>query len=167
MKKIIQSNIIPQESIIANHFDNIDYCDVFSTESYNKQSIETITEIIFNSPNWVDSLLNIRDSIAGLFGLKTSKSLSNTKKTEVNKPKLFTVTAQNDNEIVMGENDKHLNFRVSVIRKESESKRIISVITLVHYNNIWGKLYFFFVKPFHKIIVKSSVNKINSKFLSK
>jgi hypothetical protein len=40
--------------------------------------------------------------------------------------------------------------------------------TIVHYNNLLGRVYFFFVKPFHKLIIhamlkmiKTRINKIN------
>jgi hypothetical protein len=39
--------------------------------------------------------------------------------------------------------------------------------TIVHYNNIWGRLYFLPVKPFHKLIIRTMLriasNRINGK----
>jgi hypothetical protein len=54
--------------------------------------------------------------------------------------------------------DTHLNFRVSVLIDRGKS--YIYTTTLVHYNNRWGKLYFFFVKPFHRIIVRSIMKRL-------
>jgi hypothetical protein len=53
----------------------------------------------------------------------------------------------------MGEDDKHLNFRASILHDKAEGT--IYLTTLVHFNNVWGRLYFLPVKPFHKIIMKT------------
>ena len=54
----------------------------------------------------------------------------------------------------MGENDKHLNFKVSILLEKLEANnKSITISTIVVFNNWFGKLYFFPVKPFHKLIV--------------
>jgi hypothetical protein len=87
----------------------------------------------------------LRHWIAKPFGLKTAK--------KTKQDKIFPIIAQNENEIVMGIDDNHLNFRVSVLIDREKS--YIYTTTIVHYNNGWGKVYFLPVKPFHKIIVCS------------
>jgi hypothetical protein len=67
----------------------------------------------------------------------------------------FTVLDRNENEIVMGEKDKHLNFNTSVFIDRENA--FIYLTTIVHFNNILGKAYFIPVKPFHKLIIKSSL----------
>ena len=66
---------------------------------------------------------------------------------------MFTTT---ENEVILGEDDKHLNFRVSLILnpkgKKTENKDLI-VSTTVEFNNWFGRLYFLPVRPFHKLIV--------------
>ena len=66
---------------------------------------------------------------------------------------MFTKT---ENEVILGEDDKHLNFRVSLILnpkgKKTENKALI-VSTTVEFNNWFGRLYFLPVRPFHKLIV--------------
>jgi len=41
--------------------------------------------------------------------------------------------------------------------KNDSSTKIVTVTTLVIYNNWFGRLYFFPVKPFHKLIVQSGL----------
>jgi hypothetical protein len=75
---------------------------------------------------------------------------------------IFKIYAIQEDEIIAGEDDKHLDFRVSIhriIKKETT----VSISTLVQYNNWFGKLYFFVVKPFHKIVVKSLIRKAAKK----
>jgi hypothetical protein len=148
MKTIIKSNKQPCNSVISNGFGKIDYCDSFRIAQSTNKSIEQITNELFKLPAWVNWLMKIRDLAGGIFGLKTEKDVKDVQQ-------FFPVIEQNDTEIVMGDNDKHLNFRVSVLIDRENS--FTYVTTLVHYNNIWGKLYFLPVKPFHKIIVKSLI----------
>ena len=100
--------------------------------------------------NW---LMGIRDSVVGIFGLKTGKEILKGQTTN------FPIIEQLENEIVMGENDKHLDFRTSVSVDRENS--FIYLTTIVHFNNLFGRLYFLPVKPFHKIIVKSSLKRTN------
>ncbi len=50
---------------------------------------------------------------------------------------------------VLGADDYHLNFRVLLDIRDN----VLSCKTQVHFNNALGKIYFFFVKPFHRWIV--------------
>jgi hypothetical protein len=97
-------------------------------------------------PGWVNVLFSIRNRIAGLFGLKTDR---NTREDDT----FFSLVEKREDEIVMGEDDKHLNFRASILKDAANGA--ISLTTVVHYNKLWGKIYFFPVKPFHKIIMKA------------
>ena len=72
----------------------------------------------------------------------------------------FTVVARTENEIIMEENDAHLKFRCSVYKSNDESA--VYVTTLVHFNNFGGSIYFFIVKPFHKMIIQAVLNRIIS-----
>lgn len=69
---------------------------------------------------------------------------------------LFKIYAIYPDEIIMGEDDSHLNFRVSwYVKKLYGNEYRIFCSTTVQINNLVGKIYFFLVKPFHKLVVKS------------
>lgn len=145
MKKVIKLENIPAESTIADDFGTIHYQDTYSIIKATNKSAEEISKELMQLPKWVDVLFLIRNRIVGLFGLKTDK---NSPQSDT----FFTLIENRYEEIVMGEDDKHLNFRASVMKNNSEGT--ISLSTVVHFNNIWGRLYFLPVKPFHKIIMK-------------
>lgn len=103
-----------------------------------------------------------------LFGLKTGKD----DKSVIYKLKgktfivgdtigLFEVKEINDKEIIMGTDDWHLNFRVSILTEPAMEggKSGLFVFTVVVYNNFFGRFYFFFVKPFHQIIVPAMMRR--------
>jgi len=152
MKTVTRMTIIPDNSMISNGFGRIDYCDTYRIVKSTKDGAEEIAAEIFKLPKWGNWLMSIRNSIVKIFGLKSNKE------TREGQTTYFAVIEKNENEIVMGENDKHLDFRVSVFTDRVNS--FIYLTTLVHFNNFLGRAYFFPVKPFHKIIVKSILKKL-------
>lgn len=146
MKKVTKLKTIPEKSTITNGFGSIDYYDSYQIQKPSPKSAEEIARELMKGPEWANVLFYIRNRVMGIFGLKTERN-----NTETNT--FFTTIENKEDEIVMGEDDKHLNFRASIIKDESEGTIILT--TVVHFNNVWGRVYFLPVKPFHKIIMKS------------
>ncbi len=144
MKKIKKLNAIPENAAVLNGFERVDYQDTYQIEKITDKSAEEISKELMRLPDWVQVLMRLRNLIVGVFGLKTDK---NTARQET----FFTLIENREDEIVMGETDKHLDFRTSIMKFGNK----ILLTTIVHYNNVWGKIYFFPVKPFHKIIMKT------------
>jgi predicted Fe-Mo cluster-binding NifX family protein len=156
MKVIVKSYKIPDKSIISNGFGKTDYCDSYRIVKQTNETVDKITTQIFRMPRWVIGLMKIRNSIVKILGLRTGKN-ENGKEAAYypvgSKARYFTVTERNANEIVMGENDRHLYFRASVLVDREQS--FIYLTTIVRFHNIWGRIYFLPVKPFHRLIIKS------------
>lgn len=154
---IVKTEHSPSTQGIRKALSRIDFSDTFSVTNH-KDSLETIAHLIFGTmPKWVMFLMRLRNAIVKLFGLKTDmeKDLKPNYKPGENIGfiKVFSVT---DNEILLGADDKHLDFRVSVFNSE-EHQHNIKVTTLVKYNNLFGKVYMALIKPFHVVIVKRMV----------
>jgi 2-polyprenyl-3-methyl-5-hydroxy-6-metoxy-1,4-benzoquinol methylase len=65
-----------------------------------------------------------------------------------------------DNETIMQLKDKHLTAELSIyVENIADNRKNISAITMVHFHNKLGIAYFFVIRPFHKIIVKTLLNK--------
>lgn len=128
------------------------------------ESLDKITTQIFQTPRWADMLMRIRNAFARLIGLDTGGYKRDTYVSDYypigSRAVYFTVIDRNDNEILMAENDKHLNFRVSVLKIQEEAITYIYLSTVVKFNNSLGRLYFFFVKPFHRIIIISLLKRL-------
>ena len=163
----------PDSSIILNDWiGDIHYIDSYQFDILkpNNISIDDLAYMILSSdsPKWEKALSRLRDFIVGIFGLKTGMSLDY-QKTERNltqyepgdKIGFFPVIDRSESEIVMALNDKHLGFRVSLLARNFQSSDLYSVYmtTIVQFHNIWGRIYLFPVKPFHKIIVKQSLKR--------
>jgi len=163
MPKVYKYHVPPEKSLIYKDFGRIDYCDSYQIVKSTDETIDNITTEIFRIPKWVDFLMRIRGSLVKLFGLNSGKKKNITESIYYpigTKAGYFNVIDRNENEIVMAENDKHLNFRTAVMKKKSELDCSIYLTTIVRFNNIWGKLYFLPVKPFHQIIIKSLLKRL-------
>ncbi len=160
-----KSNVDYANSLIATqkvNIDNYDYLDCFEyciNDPENKMTIFSFADAFMQpSPKWFDFFLALRDKLVSPFKLKTNDTIvdKNAKITwqPGTQAGLFRVFALGESEIVMGEDDKHLDFRVLLRLEDPNSKvKKVSLLTLVKYNNSFGRFYFFFVKPFHRLFV--------------
>lgn len=164
MKRISRTGYPPERSILLKELKYFDYCDSFKVMIFKMESLDKITTQIFQTPRWADMLMRIRNAFARLIGLDTGGYKRDTYVSDYypigSRAVYFTVIDRNDNEILMAENDKHLNFRVSVLKIQEEAITYIYLSTVVKFNNSLGRLYFFFVKPFHRIIIISLLKRL-------
>ncbi|PSK93931.1 DUF2867 domain-containing protein [Taibaiella chishuiensis] len=117
----------------------------------------------FNAgPAWIGWLFTLRNRIVALFGLKTPGSSKRAEQLKAfrglpgERIGLFRVYEAADNRLVIGETDKHLDFRVilqvNTTQPDLDIKTLI-ITTEVHFHNRMGRWYFVPVKPLHRIIV--------------
>ena len=159
----------PSDSLLFGKTNKYHYVDSFQGSIIDTNNTITplaVLKAFFqSSPKWVSALFSLRNKIAKLIGLKTSQNVKNKdeliaslKGVPNEQIGLFKIFESSSNEIVMGEDDKHLNFRVSLFLDSSSSHqelKNITITTTVQFNNTFGKLYFLPVKPFHHQIVPS------------
>ncbi len=165
----IRKIAFPKNSILSDI--PYDYADSYSGD-LNKQNrrinaVDVGHAFFTSSPKWVGHLMELRNKLVSVFGLKTGTELSReeflNRKEKFNKGDqigIFKVYDKNDIELILGEDDKHLNFRVSLfLVPNAEHKETLIISTIVIFNNWFGKLYFLPVKIFHKFIVKNMLKK--------
>jgi len=164
--KIKKTNL-PINSILTNSGIKYHYVDSYIgqiDDERNEISSTDLGKAFFSSgPKWTGHLFTLRNKIVVLFGLKTNgkvndrqQQLADFKCVKGEELGLFKVYHKSENEVVLGQDDKHLNFRVSLFVRTSEDsnkQKEIIITTTVVFNNWFGRLYFLPVKPFHSIIV--------------
>lgn len=135
-----------------------DYADSYSAVLAKAVTIDQVGKSFFASgPAWVDALFILRNKMVGLVGLKTAdvgdkETVLKNFSCEVGESLgLFQVLAKNEREIVFGQADKHLDFRLSLFLDKPNRALYLSTIVILH--NWMGRLYFLPVRFFHKIIV--------------
>lgn len=96
--------------------------------------------------------MGVRDAVVAGFGLKTSRRLRKGSVTdEVARIYIFRVYEITRDEAILGEDDKHLDFRFSIQRRPGD----VVVTTVVHCHNLLGRAYLAVITPFHRLVVKS------------
>lgn len=154
---------IPAESHLPQSLRQIDFGDAYEVR-LNKHELSATGAYIavFGSePTWVRWLMKLRGRIAALFGI--THDFDSGKKIDIDHPERnvfvvgerlgpFTVRLVTENEFVVGDDDKHLNFRISTLRFERDGVAYITISTGVEIHNRLGHAYMFVVKPFHRLI---------------
>ena len=108
-----------------------------------------------NPPGWVRRLMALRNALVAPFGLKGAAEELRTSEVEIGG---FPVVSASDDRVVLGFNDRHLDFRIVIdVMADRPRGQNLSVMTLVHRNNLFGRLYLAAVMPFHKLIVRTAL----------
>jgi hypothetical protein len=155
---------LPPESAIANAYASINLADAYSIELPAGASTnpELLARFIFaHQARWIRVLTAIRDALVAAFGLKTARHLA-TLGSEGGAGRLgiFKIYNTSPTEIVLGEDDKHLDFRLSLLCADQPSSAVgrhLILSTVVHCHNRLGRLYIFLIAPFHRLVVQSSL----------
>lgn len=159
--KMVKQKVIEERLPISEKekawLSSFDFADTFSTTNH-VNNIKEISYLIFNtSPAWVETLFSIRNRFAGWFGLRTTLPVEHNEAFRVGGYlKFFKIFSISENEVVLGADDTHLNFR-TVLRNDNSERYNIKVTTMVEYNNSKGKIYMNVIKPFHRQVVKRLV----------
>lgn len=167
--------VIPDLSMVKDMLTQYDYVDSFHFCFEDEKGIDSsaIARLfLICGPKWGNTLMTLRDQAARCIGLKTMTKDVEKKRVEETdfiprqRVGIFKVYEKNDREIILGEDDKHLNFRVSILLSSiglSQCERKISITTVVKFNNLLGRLYFLPVKPFHRLIIYSMMKNMKKR----
>jgi hypothetical protein len=146
---------LPIGSRIAGLFAGADLADAYAIglPQGTSHDIETLARFMLGEEApWLRLLMGVRDAAVAGFGIKTSRQLRRGSVTDgVARIYIFRVYEITGDEAILGEDDKHLDFRISVLRRSDE----IVVTTVVHCHNLLGRLYLALITPFHRLVVKS------------
>lgn len=125
----------------------VDYIDSYSVDLCGKQPItagEFFDSALNHLPLWVNWLMKLRNILVKPLGLDTGGSFSD------------TVIDRNEGEVIFGMPDKHLTFHASIwCGQHQNDRQEIGITTVVKYNNTIGRIYFFVIRPFHGMIIRS------------
>lgn len=138
----------------ASEFTPYSFADCFVIKTDKSLSAEQAAKIaIEKGPKWVKPLMMLRNLIVSPLGLKTNAPINQSQQAIG----MFPIIYKSENKLVMGFDDKHLDFKIVVEVESNNSTNFIYSSTYVQTHNLLGKAYLFAVKPFHKIIVASSL----------
>jgi hypothetical protein len=142
MKKITKLKAIPEASTVLDGFGEVHFHDTYQITAATEKPAAEVAKELMRLPGWATWLFRLRNAIVGVFGLKADSADTD-----------FPLISQTETEVVSGLGDSHLDFRASILKDPTAGT--IALTTVVHFNNVWGRVYFLPVKPFHKIIMRT------------
>lgn len=153
---------LPPASLVATSLPRIDYADAYLAQlpAGRHYTLDEAVALVFATvPGWVKGLLQLRNTLVRPFGLKVDPPDPSRRVAGPLLPGarlgIFRVLDRRPDEILLGEDDRHLDFRVSVLLRDDGEGQWATVTTAVHFHNAWGRAYFVVVRPFHQLIVPS------------
>lgn len=157
---------LPARSRIAHAYALVHLADAFSIRLPAGASgdPEVLARFVFShQAPWVGGLMKVRDALVSGLGLKTARHLATLGgSAHPHRLGIFRIYSTGASEIVLGEDDKHLDFRVSVLcagETGSAGVRRLVVSTVVHCHNRLGRAYILLIAPFHRLVVQSSLRR--------
>jgi hypothetical protein len=172
-KITIEKVPLPHGSIIAR-LPFTDHADAFRTrvDPATYPDVDAFARVFLSSqpPGWVRAAMKTRDAVVGtLFGLKTVPADEELTGDLLHERVfdfvpgarfgIFRFLERSDNEIVFGEDDAHLDFRVSLFHERIGDDVFVTTSTVVRFNNALGRAYFLPVRPVHGLVVPAMIRR--------
>lgn len=134
------------------------FADAFRVQTFEAglDAITAAKRIMTRRSRWIDALLALRNILVSPFGLKDGRQPL---PEGVVRLGIFPVVSQEPGRVVMGFDDKHLDFRLVV---DAPGNGDVTGTTLIRAHNWLGRIYLAIVLPFHRIIVPAMMRRARS-----
>ena len=156
---------LPVASQVRRTLRRVHFCDAYEARlSHPALSVEQLYRAVFgHTPRWVRALMHMRGRLVAAFGLwhpdrdllrGHTDGLARARFEVGQRFGVFTIRSISAQEVIAGDDDRHLDFRVSVY-KATQQPPTVTVSTVVQINNRLGRAYLALIKPFHRAIVRA------------
>lgn len=156
---------VPARSRASNFYAAPDLADAYAVSLPDAalRNPEALARFMFaQQAPWVARLMAVRDAVMSMFGVKTSRQLERAPPSSVRRVSIFRIYDQDADEILLGEDDRHLDFRVTVRCEPAAGNATgqqLVVSTVVDCHNRLGRLYILAIAPFHRLVVRSMLRR--------
>ncbi|MBV9234847.1 MAG: DUF2867 domain-containing protein [Xanthobacteraceae bacterium] len=155
---------IPSDSVLAPLYAGADLLDAFAIQlpAGASDDPEVLAGVAFErQAAWIRVLTWVRDTVMATVGVKASREIGAAAATSgLQVIGYFPVLSKRAGEMVMGGDDRHLDFRVGVlVRPDAQGKRELVVVTVVHCHNRLGRTYLAVIAPFHRTILRANLER--------
>ena len=159
----------PAESGVASWFD-ADLADAFAVPvdaADGAKGIDNLARSALGDPApWVRLLLGLRDALVAGFRVKTSQEVRRAAIADnAERIDFFRIRARSDRELILGEDDRHLDFRLSLLlraRPDGSGDELVAT-TVVRCHNALGRVYLALIARFHRLVVVSNLSRASNK----
>lgn len=155
---------VPVEAKGSTILPGATFADCFAIRVSGRLTAEEAARLTLERmPRWVSTLMNLRDRLVAMMGLKTLDDQSTAHAHVIGG---FPVVSSSVDQVVLGFDDKHLDFRIVIDALPHENGTELRATTLVKPHNLGGRAYLAAVMPFHKRIVPTMLNRLEARALT-
>lgn len=136
----------PVTPLLAAALERVDWSDAYAVPCDRGMPADpqVWADAVFRDPpGWVLALLGLRQALVGLVGIERADSAA------------FNTLARRDDEVLLGTDAGHLDFRVSIWRTSDA----VTVTTVVQCHNRRGRLYSMLVRRVHPAVVRAMLSR--------
>src|SRR6516165_1461615 len=154
----------PSDSVLAPLYVGADLLDAFAIRlpAGASNDLEVLTRIALErQAGWIRALTLVRDTVMATVGVKSSRAIGAAAAARgLMVIGYLPVLSKSAGELVMGGDDRHLDFRVGVQQRPGvPDGRELVVATVVHCHNGLGRTYLAVIAPFHRTILRANLER--------
>lgn len=178
--KMVKEAVLDKSYLISKNIDETDFWDNFQLTSEELDAApkpkDMMIAFFLSFPKSFTILLHLREFIVKPLGLKTAPKTDKRSRYdrlyqfngEVGESiAIFEVLEKDERELLTGQNDSHLDFKLSFISYQANDNIKLELVTTVIFNNTLGKIYFHLIKPFHRFYIKRILKRMEKQLLHK
>ena len=158
----------PAESRLHARLGEASFHDAFETElaDASLSAIEIALRVLAATPAWVEALVHVRNRAVALVGLKDVGALGAIDGRPAvaygvgDRLSLFKILSISPDELVLGIDDRHLDVRVSFLKRQKGERSAYAISSWVKTHNALGRLYMIPVGRIHPIIVRTAMREL-------
>ena len=172
----VQATQVPPGTAIHASLPTAQFYDAYQVAdpAPARSALQTWLDVVARTPRWAQHLMGARNRLVRLVGLKDLGQLHDKHPTATGQLPLdarhyqvgdrvgiFLIRHLSDTEVVMGQDDKHLDVQVSLHKYAPAGQApMVVVSSVVHIHNTLGRVYMAVVKPFHRRIVRAMLGRL-------
>lgn len=175
---IVRETHVPERTAIHATLPDADFFDAYEVPDGHpsRTALQTWLDVVARTPRWTQRLMALRNRLVQLVGLKGLGQLHDLHTPASGAPAhhagsyrvgdrvgIFRIRHLSDTEVVLGQDDKHLDVQVSLTKHAAAvGPATVVVTTVVHIHNLLGQAYMGLVTPFHRRIVPTMLRRLNT-----
>lgn len=167
----VRSCEAPAGSLILAHLPGADFHDAYrvAVRHPERTALQHFLAALAGTPGWVRQAMAVRNRVVVWFGLRRASGWAPAPDRPADSYRpgerlgVFELLHIDDDEVLAGDDDKHLRVLLSVRRLPAQGGQPASVVlsTVVHLHNTLGRLYMLPVGPAHKLIAPAVLARVN------
>ena len=166
MTTSITKTTVPAASILHAATASASFHDAYrlALPGDGRTALELYLATVARTPRWVERLMALRNRIVSRLGLKDLGQLADFDRDKPaasyrvgDRVGIFSLVHLADDEVILGDSDRHLDVRVSICRIGDG----VVVSTVVHVHRLLGHVYMAFVAPVHRRIVPATLRQVS------